>query len=160
MLFRSGATVRRDHGRSSHRVGEVDGNKPFRDGLFGPMSDAPQVMRIFQTHDAHAVSLGPRDCDIHGLKRDRLAHASFTIDGEQTARVGDQLDLLVELEFIVQERLNVTRQHADAMRVVAGQVGADEVIGSVEETLRVIQALQTGGLCQAEWRPGQETLKP
>ncbi len=29
---------------------------------------------------------------------------------------------------------------------------------SVEETLRVIQALQTGGLCQAEWRPGQETL--
>jgi peroxiredoxin (alkyl hydroperoxide reductase subunit C) len=30
---------------------------------------------------------------------------------------------------------------------------------SSEETLRVIQALQTGGLCQAEWRPGQETLK-
>jgi peroxiredoxin (alkyl hydroperoxide reductase subunit C) len=30
---------------------------------------------------------------------------------------------------------------------------------SVEETMRVIQALQTGGLCQAEWRPGQETLK-
>jgi len=30
---------------------------------------------------------------------------------------------------------------------------------SPEETLRVIQALQTGGLCQAEWKPGQETLK-
>ncbi len=30
---------------------------------------------------------------------------------------------------------------------------------SAEETIRVIQALQTGGLCQAEWRPGQETLK-
>jgi peroxiredoxin (alkyl hydroperoxide reductase subunit C) len=30
---------------------------------------------------------------------------------------------------------------------------------SAEETLRVIQALQTGGLCQAEWHPGQETLK-
>ena len=30
---------------------------------------------------------------------------------------------------------------------------------SVEETMRVIQALQTGGLCQAEWRPGQDTLK-
>jgi peroxiredoxin (alkyl hydroperoxide reductase subunit C) len=28
-----------------------------------------------------------------------------------------------------------------------------------DETLRVIQALQTGGLCQADWRPGQETLK-
>jgi peroxiredoxin (alkyl hydroperoxide reductase subunit C) len=30
---------------------------------------------------------------------------------------------------------------------------------SADETLRVIQALQTGGLCQAEWRPGQETIK-
>jgi peroxiredoxin (alkyl hydroperoxide reductase subunit C) len=30
---------------------------------------------------------------------------------------------------------------------------------STEETLRVIQALQTGGMCQAEWRPGMDTLK-
>ena len=30
---------------------------------------------------------------------------------------------------------------------------------SADETLRVIQALQTGGLCQADWRPGQETLQ-
>jgi peroxiredoxin 2/4 len=29
---------------------------------------------------------------------------------------------------------------------------------SVDETLRVIQALQTGGLCAAEWKPGQKTL--
>ncbi len=29
---------------------------------------------------------------------------------------------------------------------------------SAEETLRVIQALQTGGLCQAEWKPGQKPL--
>jgi peroxiredoxin (alkyl hydroperoxide reductase subunit C) len=31
---------------------------------------------------------------------------------------------------------------------------------SADETLRVIQALQTGSLCQAEWRPGQKTLRP
>ena len=30
---------------------------------------------------------------------------------------------------------------------------------SADETLRVIQALQTGGLCAAEWKPGQGTLK-
>ncbi|MDH7571584.1 MAG: peroxiredoxin, partial [Armatimonadota bacterium] len=30
---------------------------------------------------------------------------------------------------------------------------------SVDETLRVLQALQTGGLCPSDWRPGQETLK-
>ncbi|HSS97291.1 MAG TPA: peroxiredoxin [Terriglobales bacterium] len=30
---------------------------------------------------------------------------------------------------------------------------------SVDETLRVLQGLQTGGLCAADWKPGQETLK-
>jgi peroxiredoxin (alkyl hydroperoxide reductase subunit C) len=29
---------------------------------------------------------------------------------------------------------------------------------SVDEMLRVVQALQTGGLCAAEWQPGQENL--
>lgn len=29
---------------------------------------------------------------------------------------------------------------------------------SVAETLRSLAALQTGGLCQVEWQPGQETL--
>ncbi len=38
-------------------------------------------------------------------------------------------------------------------------VTADNVGRSVEETLRVLQALQAGGLCPAEWKPGQALLK-
>jgi len=30
---------------------------------------------------------------------------------------------------------------------------------SVDETLRVLQGLETGGLCSAGWKPGQENLK-
>jgi len=30
---------------------------------------------------------------------------------------------------------------------------------SVDETLRVLQGLQTGGLCGADWKPGQANLK-
>ena len=30
---------------------------------------------------------------------------------------------------------------------------------SVDETLRVLQGLQTGGLCSADWKPGQANLK-
>lgn len=30
---------------------------------------------------------------------------------------------------------------------------------SVDETLRVLEGLQTGGLCAADWTPGQENLK-
>jgi peroxiredoxin 2/4 len=29
---------------------------------------------------------------------------------------------------------------------------------SVEETLRVLQACQTGGLCPVDWKPGEKTL--
>jgi peroxiredoxin 2/4 len=35
----------------------------------------------------------------------------------------------------------------------------DNVGRSVDETMRVLQALQTGGLCPAEWTPGKELLK-
>lgn len=31
---------------------------------------------------------------------------------------------------------------------------------SVDETLRVLSALQEGGLCPADWKPGQKTLTP
>jgi peroxiredoxin (alkyl hydroperoxide reductase subunit C) len=35
----------------------------------------------------------------------------------------------------------------------------DENVGrNVEETLRVLEALQTGELCPLGWRPGQKTL--
>jgi len=34
----------------------------------------------------------------------------------------------------------------------------NDVGRSVEETLRVLQALQSGGLCPANWKPGQKTL--
>jgi peroxiredoxin (alkyl hydroperoxide reductase subunit C) len=37
-------------------------------------------------------------------------------------------------------------------------ITADNVGRSVDETLRVLQALQTGGLCAADWKPGKQLL--
>jgi len=39
-----------------------------------------------------------------------------------------------------------------------GAVSNLNVGRSTDETLRVLQALQTGGLCPIDWKPGQETL--
>ena len=56
--------------------------------------------------------------------------------------------------------LNGMFDEMDALSVLRYAVIHDLNVGrSADETLRVIQALQTGGLCQADWRPGQETLK-
>lgn len=47
----------------------------------------------------------------------------------------------------------------DPEGVLRYQVVNDLNIGrSVDETLRVLQALQSGGLCPANWRPGQAQL--
>ena len=37
-------------------------------------------------------------------------------------------------------------------------ISDNEIGRSVEETLRVVKALQTGKLCPAEWHPGEKTL--
>lgn len=37
-------------------------------------------------------------------------------------------------------------------------ISDDDVGRSVEETLRVVAALQTGKLCPVEWKPGEKTL--
>ncbi len=47
----------------------------------------------------------------------------------------------------------------DPEGILRYQVVTDLNIGrSVDETLRVLQALQSGGLCPANWRPGQQHL--
>jgi peroxiredoxin (alkyl hydroperoxide reductase subunit C) len=47
----------------------------------------------------------------------------------------------------------------DPEGVLRYQVVTDMNVGrSVDETLRVLQALQAGGLCPANWKPGDRTL--
>ncbi len=47
----------------------------------------------------------------------------------------------------------------DPEGVLRHAVVHDNSIGrSVDETLRVLQAIQTGGLCPANWQPGEATL--
>jgi len=47
----------------------------------------------------------------------------------------------------------------DPEGVLKYAVVTDDSVGrSVEETLRILQALQTGSLCPAEWKPGKKTL--
>jgi len=47
----------------------------------------------------------------------------------------------------------------DPEGVLRYSVVSDLNVGrSVEETLRVLQALQSGELCPIEWKPGEKTL--
>jgi peroxiredoxin 2/4 len=49
----------------------------------------------------------------------------------------------------------------DPARVLRASIIHDNAVGrSVDEVLRMLQALQTGERCPVDWRPGQPTLSP
>ena len=91
----------------------------------------------------------PRDkSGVEGLK--------YPLAADSTKKVARDYGVLIEERGVALRGLFVV----DPEGVLRYKVVHDLNIGrSVEETLRVIQALQTGGLCQAEWKPGQETIK-
>ena len=90
----------------------------------------------------------PRDKGgVEGLK--------YPLAADVTKSVSRDYGVLVEDKGIALRGLFVI----DPEGVLRYAVIHDLNVGrSAEETLRVIQALQTGGLCQAEWRPGQKTI--
>jgi peroxiredoxin (alkyl hydroperoxide reductase subunit C) len=91
----------------------------------------------------------PRDKGgVEGLK--------YPLAADSTKKVASDYGVLIEDKGIALRGLFVI----DPEGILRYKVVHDLNIGrSAEETLRVIQALQTGGLCQAEWKPGQETIK-
>ena len=90
----------------------------------------------------------PRDKGgVEGLK--------YPLAADATKNVSRDYGVLIENRGIALRGLFVI----DPEGILRYKVVHDLNIGrSAEETLRVIQALQTGGLCQAEWKPGQKTL--
>ena len=100
-------------------------------------------------HSHRAWLRTPREQNgVEGLK--------YPLASDITKQVSRDYGVLIEDKGIALRGLFVI----DPEGVLRYAVVHDLNVGrSAEETLRVIQALQTGGLCQAEWRPGQETLK-
>ncbi len=84
-----------------------------------------------------------------------VADLKYPLAADSTKNVSRDYGVLIENKGIALRGLFAI----DPEGILRYKVVHDLNIGrSAEETLRVIQALQTGGLCQAEWKPGQKTL--
>jgi len=85
---------------------------------------------------------------IEGLK--------FPLASDSAGRLSRTFNILVEEPNIALRGLYII----DPDGVLQyGVVHAINIGRSVDETLRVLQAMQTGGFCAADWKPGQDTLK-
>jgi len=79
----------------------------------------------------------------------------YPLAADTGGRLARQFGILIEDEGIALRGSFVI----DPEGILRYSVVHDMNIGrSVDETLRVLQGLQTGGLCSADWTPGQENL--
>lgn len=84
-----------------------------------------------------------------------VAELNYPLASDITGEVSKKYGVLLEDQGIALRGLFII----DPEGVLKYQVVHDLNLGrSVDETLRVIQGLQTGGLCAAEWKPGDDTL--
>jgi len=84
-----------------------------------------------------------------------LGKGKFPMIGDTNHEVSKTFGVLVEEKGVALRGTFII----DPQGVVRSAVVNDLSVGrSVEETLRTLQAFQTGGLTACDWKPGQKTL--
>jgi len=76
-----------------------------------------------------ALIAGAGHAELHRLAADHLAVAAMALDHEDGATPAHQLGVTVGHEVAGADALDVDRQQADAVGVVPGQVGLDQLVG-------------------------------
>ncbi|ASN05916.1 peroxiredoxin [Virgibacillus necropolis] len=84
-----------------------------------------------------------------------LGELLYPLAADTNHVVSQDYGVLIEDEGVALRGLFIINPEGELQyqTVFHNNIGRD-----VDETLRVLQALQTGGLCPANWKPGQETL--
>ncbi|HIW32772.1 MAG TPA: peroxiredoxin [Candidatus Paenibacillus intestinavium] len=85
-----------------------------------------------------------------------LGQLNFPLASDITKSVAADYGVLIEEDGIALRGLFIIDPEGEIKYQV---VNHNDVGRSVEETLRVLQALQSGGLCPINWKPGQANLK-
>lgn len=84
-----------------------------------------------------------------------LGKVNYPLAADHNHEVARKYGVLIEEEGVALRGLFIINPEGELQYSV---VNHNNIGRDVDETLRVLQALQTGGLCPANWKPGQETL--
>lgn len=84
-----------------------------------------------------------------------LGKLNFPLASDITKQVARDYGVLIEEEGVALRGLFIVDPEGEMKYQV---VNHNDVGRSVEETLRVLQALQSGGLCPMNWKPGDKNL--
>lgn len=89
------------------------------------------------------------------LEENGIGTLNYPLAADTNHEVARKYGVLIEEEGIALRGLFIIDPEGELKYSV---IHHNDVGRNVDETLRVLQALQTGGLCPANWRPGQKTL--
>jgi len=90
-----------------------------------------------------------------GRERQGIAGLRFPLLSDKTGRIARDYGVLLEDEGVALRGLFLI----DPEGVIQYAVTHNLNVGrSVDETLRVLEAIQSGGLCGSDWKPGQAML--
>ncbi len=119
--------------------------------------------RYEEFEDLDAAVIGVSTDTIHThlawINTDRkdngLEQLKYPLAADTNHSVTREYGILIEEEGIALRGIYIINPEGELQyqAVFHNNIGRD-----VDETLRVLQALQTGGLCPANWRPGEKTL--
>jgi alkyl hydroperoxide reductase subunit AhpC len=84
-----------------------------------------------------------------------LGKLNFPLASDITKKTASDYGVLIEEEGVALRGLFIIDPEGELKYQV---VNHNDVGRSVEETLRVLQALQSGGLCPMNWKPGDQNL--
>ncbi|WP_018921434.1 peroxiredoxin [Salsuginibacillus kocurii] len=115
----------------------------------------------FEDLDAEVIGVSTDTVHTHkawiNTSRDEngLGDLNYPLAADTNHKVSRDYGVLIEEEGVALRGLFIINPEGE---LVYSVVNHNDVGRDVDETLRVLQALQTGGLCPANWKPGQETL--
>lgn len=115
----------------------------------------------FQELDAHVFAVSTDSVYAHlawiHTPRDEngVGNLLFPLASDANHEVSRKYGVLIEEEGVALRGLFIISPEGELQyaTIFHNNIGRD-----VDETLRVLQALQTGGLCPADWRPGDDVL--
>lgn len=109
----------------------------------------------FRARDCEVVAISVDDVDSHLAWAEELGGIAFPLLSDPTRETCRAWGVLSEKDG---RPWRATYVLAPGGMVAHMTVTPQNVGRSVEETLRVLAALQTGRMCPADWRPGQPTM--
>ncbi|WP_102027510.1 peroxiredoxin [Salirhabdus sp. Marseille-P4669] len=116
----------------------------------------------FQKFDAEVIGVSTDSVHTHlawintARQDNGIGDLEYPLASDTNHIVSREYGVLIEEEGIALRGLFIINPKGELQyqTVFHNNIGRD-----VDEVLRVLQALQTGELCPANWKPGQDTLK-